>query len=250
MIATKLLRKLQLAVWVIFFGLLFSCGGTNGSSAGSPQPNVNPTSTPNVAIGNITTIPINEQSSSTAVVVTNSLPVPIHYISYSLGSNNLTPAKFNPVNVSDCVNVIPGGTCNITINTPSQDGSFALTMLFADNTGKQYTANQVISYSSTVPINNGFQVSSTNLNIYKSADVSTTVAIPFVLTQDYTAIPTVTSALPQVFTVQNTTCSNGVKSGSLCTTFVTISNIGTSPVVQNSITISGNVASKVANNML
>ena len=250
MISTRNIQLLRIIIITVFLGFLLSCsGGINSSASGTPQPYVPPVTTQSVMIGAISTIPITSGGgqSSTAVVVTNGLHNAIEYISYSLGNTTIKPnAGFKPVNVpTECATIASGDTCNVTINTSSSDGSFVLTMNFKDvKTGQTYSASQVISYSSSVPITNGFQVSNTNLNIYKPADSPTTVAIPFLLTENYLTIPTVTSSIPQVFMVQNVQCSNQntsgiLPSGTLCTAFVQIANLGTSPVVQDNISISG-----------
>ena len=234
---------------------LVSCGGSGGSSSGGGgggSPTIYATG---VNIGNISTIPLGTNNTTTSVVVTNNLPNTVllqsaTYTTYS-DSGAATPLPTtdtnSPANTGQCTSIQALGSCSVIINVPAgvTQGQYLLTMNYFDPTAnKNYSTSQIISYSDQVADNqNGAKFSNINNTLFNQPGGSTTFSVPFVLTQDFTTLTAISDRNNPAFAPTISCPNNNYNAGNLCTLYVKVSNTGNSPVVSGDIIITSNSSS-------
>ena len=178
--------------------ILAACGGGGSGGGGSPSPSPSPTVTPPssqsaVNISNISTIPTGANGQyvgmSYAVIATNNTNDQINLTSatYAVdgGSAQDANGKGSPINLAQCAYVQANNSCSIAVKALSAQGQYMLNLTFTDaSNGKQYTAEQIVSYSSAIPSTpQGVMYSSMNTNIYAPAGGAAAFVVPFVITR-------------------------------------------------------------------
>lgn len=236
---------------IVVCTIFTACGGGGGSSGGGNGPNG---SSDTVILGNVTTIPTGYATvSATSMVVTNNTTSVLNLdkdsITVKIGQLTLKGESQtqNYIDTSQC-NILKN-QCSVTVNAPSADGSYLVTLVFNNPaTNKNYIGSQIITYSSHLSETNGFIVSNLNTNIGKAVTANATLAVPFVLTNTYSNLTATLGVQTSNGIVANknsglstmVSCPAGVFSlHSLCTAYVTAGNIGSTNLTQLVLTLSG-----------
>lgn len=220
-----------------------SGGSSSGGGGNTPIPNAT-----GVNLGNITTIPLNGNSSNTILIATNNTSANLvltdsTYTIYS-GSDILTPLPTSggnsPVDTSQCTMIVSHQVCNISVRAPIKSGSgqYEVNMSFKNPANNQiYKTSQIVSYSDSIPAVDGVIYSTINTNVYNEVNGSTTVSVPFVLTKSFTSLTAITENDNPAFAPTISCPGNSYESGNLCTLKIAISGTGTSPVVSGNILV-------------
>lgn len=221
-------------------------GGGGGNGGGGGGVNVN---SGKINIGNISTIPTGVNATNTSIVVTNNSTSEMFLQSatYQLVNSTTTTATSSAGSLVDtlqCNKVQARGTCGVMVKAPDGvlDGQYTIVMVFKDTAGKEFKISQIVSYSSSIPSNNGVRFSSINTALHNEAGNSTTLSIPFVLTQDFPSLNAMSKngngKVDYPAFSPTISCPGGVyKNGSLCTLFVKVDNTGTSNVLAGIVSV-------------
>jgi len=214
----RLKQIAEYSILILFLISLTSCnsGGNLGSS-----PNTNGVNNL-VLLGNVTTIPlVNNQPGYTYMVITNNTNSRVTLTNTTIQQNNLTlPANNSLLDASDCISIDKHLSCKVKLYKPQTSGNYLLTMTFSDTNGNNYTGSQIISYSSLVPVQDGFYYSLANNQIVTQAGAQTTLVVPFVLGTNYNAISV--KSLNDEATTNFLCPNNSYATGNLCTAFITL----------------------------
>ena len=234
--------------------VIASCSGggggasSGGSSATPILPIPTPTVAPDVNLGNISTIPLNGNSSNTFIIVTNNLStgLVLQSATYTIYTGDSPTALSvstigSPVNVSLCTSVSAHGTCSVAVRAPITrgHGEYLLSMNYLDpTTAKVHKISQIISYSDSLPTSSTGAIYSTmNTALHNNPNGSTSLSIPFVLTKSFTNI-SASSDRNNPAVTPTISCEGGsFVTNSMCTLHVTVSNTGNSDVVSCGITV-------------
>lgn len=225
---------------------LNACGSGSSSNSGSSSGGNTPqTNTQMVVIGNITPLPLNGSSSNlTSVVVNNNVSKNVILTDATINKNGKTTDILNTsnsmVDVSTCKNIQANGSCDVQLNLPSTATDFLLNLKYKDSTGKTYSSTQIITSSTEIPDTNGIAYSAVNNNVYNYVGSTITLSIPFRLTKTFSKLD-VKGSNPS-FGASYVCPGNALTSGTLCTAFVVINNLGTANLVSGSIAFSGTSA--------
>ena len=234
----KIFRKKSILLALTSSITLVACGGggTSGGSGGSggtlpPSPAIK--GSQSVMISRMSTIPTAGDSIGNHLLMVNNFTGKnLHVKSFSVsGQNGIVSRSLNSLSqamggagydsrfsIDACSTLQANGYCNISFTPDATDGSAVINLIYTDNEGKEYSAVQMVNYSSSVGGADGFSLNNNNIENIASKNPYS-VSIPFVADDNYESI----DVSSEVITLaKSVSCNGKVTKGSHCTALLTL----------------------------
>lgn len=149
------------------------------------------------------------------------------------------------ISVATCETLLKNASCTIAFTPDSSDGSTGVQLNFTANNGEQFSAAQLINYSSSSTQHDGFIVNNDAIQNVDST-VNYSISIPFITDDDYETIDVVS----RIITLdKRVDCTKDVSKGAHCTATLTLP-VASAAGYANAISLVGKKADgtqKIAN---
>ncbi len=215
---------------------LTACSGSGNVSSNRDNPlGMNkPTQNKSVTISRLPTIPTNGSIGQHYLRVTNNTDETLKLKDFKISksdSSKILDRMYDSVNralggsgydprisMATCETLLKDSSCTIAFTPDSSDGSTGVQLNFNANNGEQFSAAQLINYSSQSTQQGGFIVNNDSIQHIDST-VNYSISIPFITNDDYATIDVVSRVITLDKSVD---CTKDVKKGAHCTATLTL----------------------------
>lgn len=229
-------NKIKLISLLCISAALAACNGSSGVSGnGNPSVVDKPTAqNKSVMISRLPTIPTNGTIGQHYLRVTNNTGETLKLKDFKISKSDrskILDRMYDSVNralggagydarisMATCETLLKNASCTIAFTPDASDGSTGVQFNFTANNGEQFSAAQLVNYSSHSTQRDGFIVNNDAIQNIDST-VNYSISIPFITDDDYATI----DVISRVITLdKRVDCAKDVKKGAHCTATLTL----------------------------